>query len=62
MQIEFEGSNFITARNVRGDVVIRCNSQHTDIRDDEPLDAFVARHGGATQCAYKLIDFHRRTA
>lgn len=63
MKIDFEGgTNFITARNTHDDVVVRCNTQYTDLRDDESLDSFVSRHGGATKCAYILIDFQRKVA
>jgi hypothetical protein len=47
INIGFEdGANFITARGSDGEVLIRCNVQYTDCRDDEALDEFIGRHGG----------------
>lgn len=52
--IGFEaGGNYITA-TAAGRVLIRCNAAATDIRDDEPLPDFVARHGGAFKTAEYL--------
>lgn len=57
--IEFEaGCNFITARK-DGEVQIRCNFGLTDCRDDETLDAFVARHGGADAATEYLKQCYR---
>lgn len=58
--IEFEGGgNFITARAASGDVLIRCNFEYTDCRETEPLDDFVARHGGAEATAEYLKQCYR---
>lgn len=56
MNIYFEsGGNFITAAEGSA-VKIRCNFSMTDCRDDEPLDDFVTRHGGAEQTAEYLSE------
>lgn len=47
MKIEFEhGGVFITARDDKGAVVVRCQFKLTDCRPNEPLDVFTNRHGG----------------
>jgi hypothetical protein len=43
----FENCGQLIAVTLGGRVVIRCPSQHTDIRDDESLCDFESRHGGA---------------
>ena len=58
--IEFEaGGNFIAAREASGNVLIRCHFEDTDCRDSEPLDDFVARHGGAEATAEYLQQCYR---
>lgn len=59
MNVYFEGGAFITASDGNGHVVIRCQSNLTDIRDDEPLPDFVARHGGNESTASYLSDCYR---
>ena len=54
MEIYFESSNFITARD--GDVIVRCPVQFTDCGDDEPLELFVMRKGGVKMTAQYLRD------
>lgn len=50
MNIYFEaGGNYITASTIYGKVVIRCNFEYTDCREDESLDEFIKRHGGETK-------------
>ena len=57
--IEFEsGANFITARD-SGTVLIRCNFKLTDCGENEALDAFVARHGGADASVEYLQQCYR---
>lgn len=47
MSIYFEHcGQYITAAGHDGMVLVRCNFSLTDCRDDEPLDGFIARHGG----------------
>ena len=53
MEIYFEGSNFITAKNGSG-VIIRCPFKYTDCGDDEPLELFVQRNGGENMTAKYL--------
>lgn len=60
MKIDFENTaTFITAFDDQGDVVIRCNFKYTDCREDESLDAFVNRHGGAERTAEYLKEAYR---
>ena len=57
--IELEtGAAFITARSA-GTVLIRCNFERTDCRDDEHLDAFVQRHGGVDATVEYLKQCYR---
>ena len=52
--IEFEHTGkYITAFN-DGKVEIRCDFDYTDCREDEPLPAFIKRHGGID----KTIKYH----
>lgn len=60
MTVFFENTaTFITAADAAGNVVIRCNFRLTDCRDDEPLDNFVARHGGEAATAEYLKQCYR---
>jgi hypothetical protein len=43
-----------------GRALIRCASRDTDLRDDEPLDSFVARHGGNAGVASYLSECLRK--
>jgi len=43
-----------------GRVVVRCKSLNTDLRDDESLDSFVARHGGGSGTAAYLSECLRK--
>ena len=57
MKIYFErGRRFITAAvENEHQVIIRCPSDYTDIGDDEDLNVFIVRHGGAEATKLYLI-------
>jgi len=44
-EVYFQGWTNLIAMFPDGDG-LRCHCDLTDIRDDEPLDEFIARHGG----------------
>ncbi len=59
MKIDFEaGANFITARK-GGVVEIRCDFRLTDCGENESLEAFIVRHGGAEMTAEYLKQCYR---
>jgi hypothetical protein len=60
MNVTFEHCGLIIAVKSRGRTVIRCRSAVTDLRDDETLEAFVARHGGVSNVAEYLADCLRK--
>jgi len=46
MKIDFENdAKYLTAYGNDGSVVIRCNTEYTDLRDDECIDDFIIREG-----------------
>lgn len=61
MKIEFENdAKYVTARNDDGSVATRCNTEYTDLRDDESIDSFIARKGGPEACAAHLSDCYSK--
>lgn len=62
VRIEFEGANFLTARDADDRVVIRCQCDFTDLGETEPLENFIERNGGVEGTASYLIDCYRRAA
>lgn len=60
MRIVFEGgANFITAITDSNAVVVRCNTQYTDLMGCESLDNFVKRYGGELKCSAALLEFYK---
>jgi hypothetical protein len=62
MNVTFEHCGLIIAVKSRGRTVVRCRSAVTDLRDDETLESFVARHGDASNVAEYLADCLRKEA
>lgn len=57
-EIIFENcGDFLTVKN-KGNVIVRCDSDLTDIADDEALPAFIERHGGAYHCSNYLAQVY----
>lgn len=48
---------YVTALSDDG-VLVRCLSDNTDLRNTEPLDGFVARHGGLAGVTDYLKECH----
>ena len=48
------GAKFVTASANNGALIVRCNSNLTDLKDEESIDSFISRHNGPDEAAIYL--------